>query len=525
MQALSLILNAFLVFSTPTDHFVFNNGAEPESLDPHRLTTHNDALLVLQMFEGLLARPKAYIGIQPAMAERWLVSKDGKTYTFTIRQNLKWSNGEPITLEHIKSSLLRAMDPNVGNQYIQWFTDYIEGAAEYVEGFSTPRKKELEAKVGISTKGADQIVINLKQPSVYFLEFLTQPQYAVIHPSMHDANSKVWRTPKDYIVNGPFKMTDWQVNQKIVLEKNPYYREANDVRLKNIVAMSLNDETATLNLYRTKQIDWTGETNLSTSLVPTLRGKPDFKILQNFAIATYLFNTKKKPFDDGRVRKAFSLAVHRGELVDKVLKDGRVPTNRIVPPGVEGYEPLLEPPPPFDKQMETARKLLADAGYPGGKNFPSVTLLYNTLEANRKVAEAVQAMWKKHLGVTVNLQNVEWKVFTQMQSAKQFDISRQTWIGDYPDPANLLEIYITGGGNNHTGWGNSEFDKILKASGSISDRSKRFKEIAKAEKILVDEMPVIPLFHSVYFSLISPVVKGFEPNMFGMYQFRYLTKN
>ncbi|MBN8554934.1 MAG: peptide ABC transporter substrate-binding protein [Deltaproteobacteria bacterium] len=510
---------------TPANEFVYNNSAEPESLDPHRLTTHNDGLLVLQMFEGLLTRDRDYTTLKGAAAEKWDISKDGKTYTFTIRPNLKWSNGDPLTLEHIRNSFIRALDPLVSNQYILWYTDTIVGARELADGFkNADKRKELEEKFGVKIKGKNQIQIILKAPSAAFIQYVTQPPFSFVHPSMYDPQSKAWNDPSKFIVNGAYKMTEWKVNQAVKLEKNPQFREANSVAIPKITAMAMNDEGATLNLFRTNKIDWTGESTLSSTRVPSLRGDPAFRITPYFATATYLFNMTRAPFTDVRVRRALSLAIHRAELADKVMKGGQIPTTRFIPPGVKNYEYPVVPPKPFDRSIEEAKKLLAAAGFPEGKNFPKAVILYNTQEQNHRVAQAIQQMWKKYLNINLELQNMEWKVFIQEQRARHFDVSRQSWIADYPDPAQLLDIYMSDSGNNHTGWANAKFDKLLRDSASEMNVKKRMAMLGQAEKILMEEVPVVPLYHSVYFSLMSPRMEGFQTNMFGMYQFRYLSK-
>jgi oligopeptide transport system substrate-binding protein len=523
----SLSFQSWVPFSliaaeTPSDEFVFNNNVEPETLDPHRLSTHNDGLLALQMFEGLLTREKDYTTLKGALAEKWNISKDGKTYTFTIRHNLKWSNGEPITLEQIRGSFVRAIDPAVMNQYSLWYTDNIVGAKELNEHFAD--RKTYEEKFGVKVKAPNQIQILLKNPSAPFVQYLTQPPMAIVHPSMYDPQAKAWNNPADFIVTGAYKLAEWKVNQKVVLEKNPNYYEAPKVQIKKVTALAVNDEGATLNLYRTKQIDWTSESGLSSTHVPALRGRPDFRLAPYFATATYLFNVNRKPFTDIRVRRALSLAIHRAELVDKVLKGGQTPSSKIIPPGVKDYKYSGVPPIPFDRQIVEAKKLLAEAGYPDGKGFPKVTILYNTQESNHRIAQAIQQMWKKYLNIDLQLQNLEWKVFVQEQQAHRFDISRQSWIADYPDPAQLLEIYISDNGNNHSGHHDAHFDKLLREAATTLDSKKRMNLLAQAEKIVLDNQPMIPLYHSVYFSLMSPRIEGFQPNMFGMYQFKHLAK-
>lgn len=493
-------------------------------MDPHRITAHDNALLLVQMFEGLMGRDESYTKIIPVLASKYEISRDGKAYTFTLKDGLKWSNGEALTMEHVRGALIRGMWPEVGSQYLSWWTDYIVGAKDYVTNFSKPNRKDFEDKVGIKLKGKNQLVISLIKPSVTFLNFLTQPQMAVIHPSMYDPSSDAWRIPEKYITNGAYKLEKWAVNDRVVMVRNAMYRDASKVKINKIVAYPMNDENATLNMFNAGDLDWTGESSLSSTKVPTLRSNPAFRLNPYFGTAMWLFNVKRKPFDDKRVRKALTLAIHRAELADKVMRGGQLPSSRLVPPGILGYQPELKSPPPFEKQLEEARNLLAEAGFPGGKNWPKVVLLYNVNEQNHRVAQAIQQMWKKYLNIDIVLQNMEWKVFIREQQQMNFDISRQTWIGDFPDPAQMLEIFVSDNGNNRSGWKNARFDEILKGSDAVLDHKKRMKLLAEAESIFMSEWPAAPVFHSVYFSLVSPRVVNFKPNMFGIYEFKYLSK-
>lgn len=513
----------FMVAVVPADEFVFNNGVEPESLDPHRLSAQRDALLSLQMFEGLVGKDANYEKLVPALAELPEISKDGLRYSFKIRRGFKWSNGEEITIDQIRESFLRAMRPDVSSPFLSFYTDNIEGALEYSKNYAASDRKVFEERVGIKIKPSHILEIKLLAPCVQFKDYLALPAFAVVHPSMYAADAR-WSDPKNFIVNGPYGLKSWEVNKKIILQKNPFFREAAHVKIPTVVALALNDQSATLNLYRTKQIDWTGENTFSSSMVPSLRSDPEFKMDNAYGTYTIIFNTEHKPFKDVRVRKALSLAIHRAEITDKIMRGGQIPTYRLVPEGIRNYKPDLVARPPFDKQIEMARELLAEAGYPGGKGFPKVTYVYNTDESHHRIAQAIQQMWKKNLGIEIQLQSMEWKVFLKAQEARQFDISRQTWVGDIPDPISILEIFGSKSSLNYTGWGNRRFDQLLGQAGGIKDQKKRHGILAQAENLVLDEMPFIPIYHYVWFSMLRPNVEGYKPNIMGRYQFKYFSK-
>ncbi len=523
----NLIISIFslMISATPPTQFVFNNGAEPETLDPHRMSAHNDALLAMNLFEGLLMRDAAYDKLQPGLASALPeISKDGLTYTFTLRRNLKWSNGEPLTVEHVRGSFIRSLDPLVACPYIAWLNDNIVGAEDLAMNYKSADRLTLEAKLGIQIKGKNKIEFKLKKPNVSFASYFTQQGFFIVHPSMYDTSAKAWTDPKAFVTNGTYKLKEWTVNKQIILEKNPNYYDAARAKISEVVALPVADHQTSYNLFKSQQIDWAGNNSISSSMVPSLRANSDFYLSPNFGTYTYVFNLKRKPFDDIRVRKALALAIHRAEITDKILKGGQIPSSRFVPPGVEGYKPAIEPPAPYDKQLDDAKRLLAEAGFPDGKGFPKVTVLYNTNEGHHKIAQAVQQMWKKNLGIDVRLENMEWKVLLKEQAAKNFDIVRQSWIGDAPDPYQMLEIYMTKDGNNHASYSNAEFDRIMENSRSIKDKAKRFNELVKAEKIVLEQLPAVPIYHYVWYGLISPRVDGFKPNMFGLYQFKYFTK-
>lgn len=515
---------SLIIAATPAHQFVFDNAAEPETLDPHRVSAHDASLLVMQMFEGLVVRDSDFQKVEPAIAKSWEVSKDGRVYTFTIRKDLRWSNGEPITLDQVYGSFIRAMDPKVACLNIQNYTDVIEGAAEFVKNYTSPQKTDFIEKLGIKIRGKDKLEFKLIRANPLFLDYLTLHEMMVVHPSMMDPESKAWTAPAQFITNAAYKLKTWEINKQIVFERNPNYRDARKVQIQELVSLPIREESTTYNLYRSKQIDWTGENTISSTLVSSLRADPDFLLRSRLGTYTFVLNIKTKPLDDIRVRRALSLAIHRAEITDKVLRAGQVPTNRYVPPGLEGYRPPIDPPAPFDSQIELAKQLLSDAGFPGGKGFPKLSIAYNTDEAHHKIAQAVQQMWKKYLGVDVDLTNKEWKVFLKEQAERKFDISRLSWMADIPDPTELLSVYMSTGANNRSNWGSKEFDRLLLESTAIREKKKRFVDLERAEKILLDAAPIIPVYHYVSYSLMSSRIGGFKPNAFGKYYFKNLTK-
>lgn len=523
--------NSLKKASTAPNEFVWNNGAEPETLDPHRMSAHDAAQHAQQLYEGLLTRDRDFVGVIPGLASEWNLSNDGKTYSFKLRPDLKWSNGDALTMAQVRDSFFRSMEPEVANPYVYWFTDYIVGAKEYVEalgaGELSPEKKaQLQSKVGINLTSPDSLEIKLKKPAAHFKYFLSQPPFFVVHPSMYDPDATAWRDPKNFVSNGAYNLDEWSVNKRIVMTKNPLYHDAKTASIERLVAYPIVDQSVTYNMYNSGDLDWSGENSISPTLVASLTGREDFHNMPILGTYMYIFNTKKKPFDDVRVRKALSLVIEPEHITDRVLRAGMIPTNKVVPPVIPNYTSLI---PPMEASIEErvaeAKKLLAEAGYPDGKGFPSVSIRYNTNESHHKIAQAIQQMWKNRLGLDIKLENMEWKVYLKEQQEGNYDISRYGWIGDYPDPSTFLEIFMTGNDNNRTGWSNKDFDQLVLSSMAIADDKKRFDLQSKAEKMVYDDYPFFGVYHYNYYSLMRPNIEGWEPNMFGHYSMKYLKKN
>lgn len=510
---------------SPANEFHFNNGAEPEGLDPHKTSSHDAAQLNINMFEGLVGREADFFTIRPGLAESWTVSNDGLTYTFKLRPGIKWSNGDAITAEQFRQSFIRALDPKVASPYVNWHTDFIAGAADVAKNFDkADARAAAEKTYGVTAPDASTVIIKLKKPVPYFISLLTQPVFVPVHPSMFDANSAAWRNPAEFITSGAYKLGEWKVNERVVLVKNPNYRNAANVKIEKVVSYPISEENTTLNMYRSGQLDWTGENHISSTLVPSLKARDDFKFTETFGTYMYVFNVKRPPLDNPKVRRALALALNTPEITDKVVRSGVTPAYSLVPKGIPTYQSTAALPKEMDARLAEAKKLLAEAGFPDGKGFPKLTILYNTTEGHHKIAQAVQQMWKQNLGLDIQLQNQEWKVFLKEQQAGNFDISRWGWIGDYPDPNTFLETFVTGNENNQGKFSNARFDELVKASISEKDAGKRMKMLADAEAIVIQENPMAPIYHYVYYSLMSPRVEGFKPNMFGHYYFEYLSK-
>jgi ABC-type oligopeptide transport system substrate-binding subunit len=464
------------------------------------------------LFEGLTVPDPRTLEPLPGQAESWDVSPDGLTYTFHLRDGLRWTNGEPLAAEDFRYAWLRVLAPETAARNASLLFP-IRNAQAFHEG-----RIEDPGEVGIRAPDAGTLVVTLESPTPYFL-FLTQ--FYTYQPVPREAIERWgdrWTRPEHIVTNGPFRLAEWRPGDRFVFEKNPDYWDASNVRLDRIVAYAVDDLATSLNMYKAGVIDWNPSGYIPTPLHPYIRGHADYLTGPQQTTYFYSINVTRKPFDDPRVRRALSLAVDREAIARDLLKGARIPWARFAPTGYPGYEP--PPPVPFDPGR--ARRLLAQAGYPGGKGFPGIEILFNTSEDHRRVAEAIQAMWRKELSIRVDLSNQEWGSYLKATTSLQYDVARRSWIGDYLDPSTFLNCYRTGDGNNRTGWSNPEYDRLLAEAAREADPDRRLDLLSRAEAILLEESPVIPIYHYQTNELVKPYVRGLHPTVLDTHPLKYV---
>jgi oligopeptide transport system substrate-binding protein len=312
------------------------------------------------------------------------------------------------------------------------------------------------------------------------------------------------------VSNGPYTLKEWRLNDYILVEANPYYWRP--VPVHRIKVLPTNSPTAVFNLFYSRKSDLVLDTrSIPSTLVKDIKDQPYFHATPFGATSFMRFNVKRKPFDDVRVRKALALALDKQDIVTKITRCNEPIANTLVPPGNAGYVP----PTGLTYNVEEARQLLAEAGYPGGKGFPEVNMLYALRGSSQQVAEEMQALWSRDLGITsIHLRGQEWKVYLNTQQLIDFDLALGAWIGDYNDPQTFIDMFVTDGGNNQTGWGDPQYDAMLTQSENTADPAARMKILHDMEKILVeDQVPIVPVYFWVGMSLYYPdKVGGFEPN-------------
>jgi oligopeptide transport system substrate-binding protein len=382
-----------------------------------------------------------------------------------------------------------------------------------------------ESVVGVRAVDDATLRVELAAPVPYFLHMVSfytampVPRHVIDRLLAEGKNPDLWTRPEYMVTNGAYDISEWKFRQYLVLEKNPHYWDQARVRVPTIRLLEIDGHNAALNMYRAGELDWIGSnTSLPAEFMDHLRGYKDYEASPYLTIYWYWINTAKKPLDDVRVREALSLAIDREALVKYVKRSGEVPTADVVPDGLAGYDALGSP--LFDAAR--AKELLVAAGFPGGQGFPKVTLSYNTSEGHKQIAETMQQMWKQNLGITVALENQEWKVFLDNLNRFEFDIGRLGWVGDYPDPYSFLEVFTAHNGNNKSQHKDAEYDRMLTQANELEDAEARLLLLQKAEARLMAARPVIPLYVYSRDHLKKPYVMGLWPNYLDRHPYKWM---
>lgn len=493
-------------------------GADPETFDPAKMSGAPEGRIAFQIFEGLMMPGPTTEGLSdasklvvPGMAESYELSEDGRTYTFKIRANAKWSNGEALTAEDFAWSWQRVLTPGFPADYAQMMW-VIEGAEAYNKG----EIKEWE-KVGIKVVDPQTLVVTLATPTPYFPELTAFYTFFPTHRKAVETHQDAWTKPENIVTNGAYKLTSYQPQRDLKLELNESHWDAANVKIKVVDFRIITDANARVNAYKTGEVHWSGE-GLPVAQISSLLTHPDFKQEPMLGTYYYRINVSKtdSPLNDARVRQALGLAIDRKSLVENTLNNLHIVASSFVPP-MAGYESSTK----VEYNVRRAKELLAEAGYPNGQGFPKVELLYNTDENHKLVAESIQAMWKQNLGVDIALNNKEWKTYLQDVDTLNYEIARAGWIGDFNDPMTFLDMWMTDNGNNDTGWSNAEYDGLIKQAQQSVDTKARAELLQRAEKLLLEQGPVIPIYIYTNNTLISRFVKGFEPHNRDIHLLKY----
>jgi len=497
-----------------------NNSSEPGSLHPGTAQGTHESWVLEHVFEGLTTRtPDGKI--IPGMAELPEVSEDGLTWKFTMRDGMKWSNGDPVTAEDFEYAWKHALDPNTASVYAYQMY-YLEGAEEFnsigkEERDEAAKKAEEEGKeaekvviseevlkpyrdkVGVKALDEKTLQVKLAKPTPFFLEITLHYTYYPVNKKVQEQNPDWYKEAETFVSNGAFKLTEWNHKESIKLAKNENFYEKEKINLDEVVLYLIEDQNTAWQMYQSGEIDLITELPQEVTGMLIETKNPEFHNASQFATYYYNMNSNVKPFGNMKVRKALSLAIDRQAIVEHVSQGGQVPAYGVIPPGItdvsgdfrENGGNL------FDEDLKEAKKLLQEGlAEEGLEKMPKFTLLYNTSEGHKALAEAVQEMWRKNLGIEeVTLENVEFQVKLDREQAGDFEVSRGGWNGDYLDPMTYMDIWVTGSPHNDVEWSNKEYDRLVQIAKSTMDMATRMDAFHKAEQILMNEMPIIPVYY------------------------------
>ena len=494
------------------------NAAEPETLDVHKSSGVPEANIQRDLFEGLVAEAADGSPI-PGVAESWSLSDDGTVYTFRLRKNARWSNGDPVTAHDFVFALRRGVDPAVGSSYA-----FILWPIANAEGITKGKVQELD-RMGVEAMNAHTLKVTLKAPTPYFIGMLTHHQAYPVHRKSLEKHGAKWTRAGNLVSNGAYRLAEWVPQSHVRLERNPHYWDAANVRIDAVVFHPTEDKSTELKRFRSGELDVTDDVPIDQI------GWVEKNLAEQFHNTAYLgtyyyaLNLTKAPFRDRpALRNALAMVIDREILTGKVTKGGEIPAYAWVPPGVNQYAGAKVPWQGLSKaqRLARARKLYAEAGYSKEKPL-EVQILYNTSDSHKRIAIAIAGMWKKALGVRTELFNQEWKVYLTTRKAKQFEVLRAGWIGDYNDANTFLELLKGDVGTmNPAGYVNSEYDALMRKAEKETDLAARAKLMQRAETILLKELPIIPIYHYTTQHLVASRVKGWKDNVMDVHPTRHL---
>ena len=490
---------------------VRNNGSEPSSLDPHKVESDVENNIISDLFEGLVSvSPTGEI--EPRLAEKW-ENKDNTVWTFHLRPGVTWSDGTAITAQDIVWSWQRLVSPLTASPYASY-----PGNMHIINGAEIAQGKKAPETLGVKALDDATFEVTLTQPNAAFLAMLAHPSLVPLDKVLISRYGDKWTKPEHIVTSGPYKLSQWVVNERIVAERNPRYWDNAHTVINKVTYLPISSETADVNRYKAGEIDivYTVPINQFAQLKKTMGDQLD--VSPQLATYYYEFNTTRPPFNDPRVRRALNMALDKDIIAEKVMGQGQRPAWLISQPDIGGVK--LHNPEyaswPREKRIAEAKKLLSEAGY--NETHPLVfNLLYNTSESHQRIAIAASSMWKKNLGVEAKLQNQEWKTMLDAMHTHNFDAVRYAWIADYDDAATFLNNFRTGDSENTSQYSNPAYDEALRNAAKASDTTARGKFYQQAEDLLGQDVPAIPVYHYVRTHLVKPWVGGFTPDKLGYY--------
>jgi oligopeptide transport system substrate-binding protein len=490
-----------------TQTLLVGNAAEPGDLDPHLASILTDQIVVTALFEGLTLLDERTTNPLPAAAESWSVSPDGLVWTFQLRAALQWSNGDALVTDDFVQSWRRILNPEFAADNA-WYLFALKNAEAY-----NGKKIADATAVGFSAPDARTLVLTLERPTPYLAALVSMPAWFPVNPralgkfGAMEKRGTAWTRPGNLVGNGAFTLEQWVPNARIALAKNPRYREAAQNKLEHLVFFPIENPDVEERDFRAGQLHVTFNLPVTKIAAWRTQDPAQLRVDPTLQINFLRFNTARPPLDDPRVRRALALAIDRERIASSVLQGSRAPANSITPPGTGGYTARAT----VSHNIAEAKKLLADAGFPNGAGLPTIDIQARNDEMMPRVAEALQAMWQRDLGLRTTISQVEQKIWIQNQQTGSYGISTGAWTADFPDPVTFLSMFTANSAYNWTAWKNTGYDKLLDTAAATADAKQRFEVLQQAEALLLNEAPVTPLYFGAQTYLIHPAVKGWEP--------------
>ncbi len=539
------LLLAALAWSTterPAD-FTYVNAQEPRTLDPALISWTDEFRLGRALFEGLTRLNDETFAPEPGVAERWDISKDRKTYTFHLRPDARWSNGDPVVADDFLFAWRRVLTPAVASEYFYQLYPIRNAQRYYESRADRDNSNDLSFhEVGARAVDDRTLQVELAYPCPYFLRLAAFLTLAPVHrPTIERwafrdgkvlPDSHRWTRPGNIVCNGAFTIERWEFKRRIRLRTNPHYWDSANTYVDTIDALPIEDVNTALLVYETGAVDLISTVSSVAARVLYERkrsgDRPDFHTCRYFATYFYRFNCRRPPLDDLRVRQALSLTIDRKAICEHILGYGQRPAFCYVPAGSvdemiqkgpDGQEYRYEPAEgighdlSWDERVALARERLAEAGFPKGQGLRPLELLYNRIEAHHLIAQAIANRWQETLGIQVDLKQLERNVFSPRVESLDYDIARGGWIGDYLDPMTFLDMYVTDGGHNQTGFSHPKYDRLIRESTGEPHPGKRFEILHRAEELLVGEqLPIAPIYEYVGYFLLNPAFANIRPD-------------
>lgn len=486
---------------------VRNNGAEPQSLDPNKIQGVPEANLARDQFEGLVNIDKNG-DIYPGVAESW-ENDDNKVWRFNLRKDAKWSNGDPVTAHDFVYAWKRLVTPETASPYASYLEyAHVENVNDIVAGKADPET------LGVKALDDYTFEITLSEPIPYIDKLVGHTSTVPVHRATIEKHGNQWTNPANFVSNGAYKLKDWVVNERIVLERNPHYWNNDKTVIDEVTFLAIPSEVTDVNRYRSGETDMTNNA-IPTDLFPRLQKEIPNEVKISPSLCTYYYeiNNQKEPFTDPRVREALKLSLDRDIIANKVMGQGQAAAFGFTPPSTVDMEAIE--PEWFSwtqkERNEKAKQLLEEAGY-NSKNPLTFTLLYNTSEAHKKVAIAAASIMKQNAGINVKLENQEWKTFLDSRQQGTFEVARAGWCADYNEPSSFLNIMLSTSSNNTAHYKSAEFDEAMRNSVTAATEADRLKAYQAAEVILDNDSTIVPIYYYVTPRLVKPYVGGYSVN-------------